>query len=102
MDFDQTGKQGKMSEKNMTKILKRFGMEDWKLRETPCEPKLEHSNDTDKMEDPRTYRVAVGNFIYLSSCVRPDIGFVVRIIKRTLKYREACFLMSQVYIRKTK
>lgn len=62
IDFDQTENLVKMSQKKyVTKILKRFGMEDCKPRETPCESKLEYSNDAEKMEDPRKYR-GIGKF----------------------------------------
>ena len=78
IDFDQTGDQVKMSQKKyVTKILERFGMQDCRSRETPCEPKLEYTEDAEKMKEPRRYREAVGSLIYLSTCTRPDITFVV-------------------------
>ena len=52
-------------------------MQDCRPRETPCEPKLEYSEDADKMNEPKKYREAVGSLIYLSTCTRPDLSFVV-------------------------
>lgn len=78
IDFNQTEGQVKMSQKRyVNKILERFEMQDCKPRETPCEPKLEYSEDANKMKEPRKYREAVGSLIYLSTCTRPDLSFVV-------------------------
>lgn len=59
------------------KVPDRFGMQDCKPRETPCEPKPENAENAEKMQEPRKYRGAVGSLIYLSTCTRPDISFVV-------------------------
>lgn len=41
IDFEQTGGVVKMSqERYVRKLLDRFGMQDCKSRETPCEPKF--------------------------------------------------------------
>ena len=78
IDFDQTDGNVKMSQKRyVNKILERFEMQDCKSRETPCEAKLEYTEDAEKMTDPRRFREAVGSLIYLSTCTRPDISFVV-------------------------
>lgn len=52
-------------------------MQDCRSRETPCEAKLEYMEDAEKMTVPRRFREAVGSLIYLSTCTRPDISFVV-------------------------
>ena len=52
-------------------------MEDCRARETPCESKLDYSENAEKMTNSRKYREAVGSLIYLSTCTRPDISFVV-------------------------
>lgn len=78
IDFSQSDGCVRMSqEKYIDKILQRFNMQDCKVRETPCEQKLEYSDDAVKMSDVRTYREAVGSLIYLSTCTRPDLSFVV-------------------------
>ena len=78
IDFNQTEDQVTMSQKRyVNKILDRFEMQECRVRETPCEPKLEYSEDADKMTEPKKYREAVGSLIYLSTCTRPDLSFVV-------------------------
>lgn len=78
IDFNQIENQVKMSRKRyVNKILDRFEMQNCRLRETPCEPKLEYSEDAQKMKEPKKYREAEGSLIYLSTCTRPDLSYVV-------------------------
>lgn len=78
IDFEQTNGQVKMSqERYVKKILERFEMQNCKSRETPCEPKLDYTENAEKFKQPRQYRQAVGSLIYLSTCTRPDITYVV-------------------------
>src|SRR4029434_11014516 len=78
IDFSQSDGCVKMSQERYTnKILQRFNMQDCRTRETPCEQKLEYTDDAVKMEDVRMYREAVGSLIYLTTCTRPDLSFVV-------------------------
>ena len=78
IDFDFSDECIKMSqEKYINKILQRFNMSECRVRDTPCEQKLEYSNDAVKMTDIRMYREAVGSLIYLTTCTRPDLSFVV-------------------------
>ncbi len=78
IDFEQTDGLVKMSqERYVRKILDRFDMQSCKTRETPCEPKLDYSEDAEKIEESRKFREAVGRLIYLSTCTRPDLSFVV-------------------------
>lgn len=49
------------------RILDRFGMQDCKSRETPCEPKFVYTENAEKNQEPRKYREAGGSLIYLST-----------------------------------
>ncbi len=58
------------------RILERFSMSDCKPRSTPCEQKLDYNSDSDPV-DPKRYREAVGSLIYLMTCTRPDLSWIV-------------------------
>ena len=76
--FDQCNVCVTMSQqKYVDKLLERFDMQDCKPRSTPCERKLNYTDSGEKLSDPRKYREAVGSLIYLTSCTRPDLSFVV-------------------------
>lgn len=78
IDFNQSDGCVNMSQEKYTnKILERFNMQNCRTRETPCDQKLEYTEDAVKMEDVRRYREAVGSLIYLTTCTRPDLSFVV-------------------------
>lgn len=78
IDFDQSDNCITMSqEKYVGKILQRFNMQDCKPRSTPCEQKLNYTDDAKLMDDVRKYREAVGSLIYVTVCTRPDLSFVV-------------------------
>lgn len=78
IDFNQSDGCVKMTQEKYTnKILQRFNMQDCRTRETPCEQKLEYTENAVKVKDVRMYREAVGSLIYLIICTRPDLSFVV-------------------------
>lgn len=78
IDFDQCDTCVKMSQKRYVgKMLERFDMQDCKPRATPCEQKLNYTDDAKMMNDARKYREVVGSLIYLTTCTRPDLSFVV-------------------------
>ena len=53
--------------KYVQKILERFHMLDCKPRATPCEQKLDYSDDAEEMRDVTKYREAAGSLIYLAT-----------------------------------
>ena len=78
MDFSQSDGCVKVSQKRyVEKILERFDMQECRIRETPCDQKLDYSEDAPKMSDVKKYREAVGSLIYLTTCTHPDLCFVV-------------------------
>lgn len=77
IDFTQREGEVKMSQKRyITKILERFDMTDCKPRSTPCENKLKFDNEGEPV-NPKMYREVVGSLIYLMTCTRPDLSWVV-------------------------
>ena len=58
------------------KLLEKFDMIDCKPRSTPCEQKLTFSQEA-KAFDPTKYREAIGSLVYLSTCTRSDISWIV-------------------------
>ena len=77
IDFDQSQGVVKMSQKKyISKVLEQFGMSDCKPRSTPCEQKLQCNTSGDAI-DSTQYRKAVGSLIYVMTCTRPDLSWVV-------------------------
>ena len=84
MDFKQEGGIIKMNQSRyMAKILDRFNMTHCKPRTTPCEQRLESTESSEAVE-PRKYREIVGSLIYLMTCTRPDIRWVVSKLSQKL------------------
>lgn len=78
IDFDQSDGCIKMTQEKYTNmILERFNTQNCRPRETPCDLKLQYTEDALKMTDTKMYREAVGSLIYLATCSRPDLSFVV-------------------------
>ena len=65
--------------KSIDKMLKRFEMHDCKVKLTPCDPSVANLTDHDsqELENPRIYREIVGSLIYVMTCTRPDLCYVV-------------------------
>ena len=61
------------------KVLERFNMSDCKPKVNPCDPSIMNlcSNDSNECVDSKLYQEIVGSLIYLMTCTRPDITFVV-------------------------
>jgi len=57
-------------------ILDRFNISFTKTVHTPCSGNNSQALN-DKPFDPSTYKSAIGSFIFLAKCTRPDISFSV-------------------------
>lgn len=58
------------------KILERFGTSGCKPRSTPSEQKFDFGNEGATM-DPTGCRAIVGSLIYIMTCTRADISWIV-------------------------
>jgi hypothetical protein len=69
MDFSQSDGCVKMSQgRHVGKILNRFDMQECRTRETPCDQKIDYSEDAPEMADVKKYREVAGSLIYLATC----------------------------------
>ena len=77
VDFHITQGCVKMNQnKYIGKVLERFNMLNCKPRATPCELKMDLSNNSDPV-DSRKYREIIGSLIYVMTCTRPDLSYAV-------------------------
>ena len=77
IDFHITQGCVKMNQnKYIGRVLERFNMSNCKSRATPCELKMDLSNNSDPV-DSRKYREIIGNLIYLMICTWPDLSYAV-------------------------
>ena len=70
--------------KYMENILNRFGMTDCKPKPTPCEidaNKIRYADSTE-LSDSRLYREIVGSLIYVMTCTRPDLCYIVSMLSQ--------------------
>ena len=94
-------------EKYIKKILTRFQMMDCNPKSLPCDQSLIkiNENDSEIFEDNRLYRSMVGSLVYLASCTRPDISYVItklseKLEKPTRAHFNACKFVLK-YLRGT-
>lgn len=77
IDFTQKVGTIKMNQSRyIDKILERFGVADCKARATPSEIKCDLTPEGNKT-DQRRYREMLGSLIYIMTCTRPDISWIV-------------------------
>ncbi|KAG7479129.1 Retrovirus-related Pol poly from transposon TNT 1-94 [Solea senegalensis] len=77
IDFKQSEGEVKMTQKrHIEKMLVKFGMLECKPRSTPCEQKLDFDSEGEVI-DSTGYREIVGSLIYIMTCTRPDLSWVV-------------------------
>ena len=68
------------------KLLNRFNMKDCKPKATPsdlCVSKVMDS-DSEKLPDSKLYREMVGSLIYVMTCTRPDLCYIVTKLSQNL------------------
>ena len=89
------------------KILKRFNMFDCNIKKLPCDPSITKLNDADSKQfvDNTQYRSMVGSLVYLTSCTRPDLTYIVTKLSEKLEcptqaYLNACKFVLR-YLRGT-
>ena len=71
--------------KYVEQLLQTFGMKDCKPRYTPCEinsNKINRDLNPLDIDGIKVYRQIVGGIIYLMSCTRPDLSFVVTMLSQ--------------------
>ena len=86
-------------EEYVDKLLQKFRMQDSNPKMTPCDLSVSKSYDGESqlLEDITLYREIVGSLIYLTTCTRPDIGFVVN----KLSQRMSCPTHANLNLAKT-
>ena len=74
-------------EKYAKKLLHKFQMEDCNPRSLPCDPSLVNidESNSEPFEHNTLYRSMVGSLVYLSSCTRPDLSFLVTKLSEKLE-----------------
>ena len=87
IDFHITQECDKINQnKYIVRVLERFNMLNCKLRATPCELKMDLSNNRDP-DDSRKYCEIIGSLIYLMTCTRPDLSYAVGKLSQYLSIR---------------
>ena len=77
IDFRQSEGEIKITQKRLIeKMLAKFGISKCKPRSTPCEQKLNFDSEGEVI-DSTGYREIVGSLIYIMTCTRPDLSWVV-------------------------
>lgn len=77
IDFRQSEGEISMTQtRHIERMLEKFGMSECKPRTTPCEQKLDFDSEGEVI-DSTGYREIVGSLIYIMTCTRPDLGWVV-------------------------
>ncbi len=83
IDFKQSQGEIKINQSRfILKILEIFGMTDCKPRSTLCEQRFESTGV--QMSEGRQHREIVGSLIYIMTCTRPDLSWIVSKLSQTL------------------
>ena len=73
--------------KYIDKILTKFKMQDCNPRSIPCDNSIIKlvNDDSNILSDVRLYQEIVGSLIYLMTCTRPDLSYVVTKLSQNMK-----------------
>ena len=74
-------------EKYISKILEHFGMKECNPKIILCDPSVVKIEDADSniFENNRLYREMVGSLVYLTTCTRPDLAYIVSKLSERLE-----------------
>ena len=63
----------------ISKVLEKFNMLDAKVKSLPCDVDVNKFDccDSKFLDNPKLYREIIGSLIYIMSCTRPDLSYVV-------------------------
>ena len=82
-------------EKFIDKLLTRFDMEDCFTKPLPCDAsvtKIDFISDSPILENKTLFREIIGSLIYLMSCTRPDISFIVNKLAQNMENPSVAYL----------
>ena len=69
-----------MSQENFVqKVLEKFNMQDAKTKSLPCDVGFNKFDcqESKPLENPTLFRAIIGSLVYIMTCTRPDISYVV-------------------------
>ena len=81
--------------KYVDKLLTKFGLSDCKYKTIPCDHStvnVDFNDTSPTLTDPSLYRQMVGSLIYLMTCSRPDLSYVVTVLSQHMSKPTAAHL----------
>ena len=80
VEFEHNHNSISMSQENfIRKVLERFSMHDAKTKYLPCDVGMNKfaCSESKLLESPKLYRAIIGSLVYIMTCTRPDISYIV-------------------------